>query len=367
MITTFIIEEALFSPVSLVISSRFFLSSNIPPLPLCYHTDFRKHRKEIKIYMKKALIYAIISTICFSSTYIINRMVSLGSADWRWNASLRHFIMFVVLGSLLLIRKQLVPTLKLIKKDLFKWILWSTVGFGLFYSLLTYGSFFGESWLAVGVWQVTIMAGALVTPLFFHDEVGADGTVRKVRNKIPRTPLLFSFIILIGVFILQFQQAQAVSLAQSLRCVIPIILSAFSYTLGNRKTMELSGQGLTASQRVFAMTLCSLPFWIILSLTAVADGAYPSLLQTGQVGIIAISSGCIATSLFFQATSMVRKNPKQLAVVESTTAGEIVFTLLFGLAIGVSSWPDAMGFLGLAIIIIGMLANSFYGIKEKGE
>lgn len=39
-----------------------------------------------------------------------------------------------------------------------EWFLWSSVGFVLFYAPLTFGSTFGESWLAAATWQLTIVA-----------------------------------------------------------------------------------------------------------------------------------------------------------------------------------------------------------------
>lgn len=317
--------------------------------------------------MKKSLFYALIAIVCFSSTYIINRLVSLGDADWRWNASLRHFIILFILGILLLAQKKVGYVLSIIAKNPWKWLLWSTVGFGFFYAFLTYGSFYGESWLAVGVWQITIIAGTLMTPLFFHQETQPDGSTIQVRNKIPKVALCFSLVILAGVFLLQLSQAKAISFRQSLQCIIPITIAAFSYILGNRKTMELTQDSLTATQRVFAMTLCSLPFWLLLSASALLDQRYPTWQQTQQVAIVAVFSGCIATSLFFKATTLVRDNPKQLSVIESTVAGEIPVTLFFGVAMGISSWPDFLGFLGLIIIIIGMVANSIVGARVKSK
>lgn len=315
--------------------------------------------------MKKALLYAIISTVGFSSTYVINRMVSLGPADWRWNAVLRHFIMLALLGLFLALRGRMGHIFSVLRQNPGRWLLWSMCGFFLFYAPLTYGSFQGESWLSVAVWQLSIVAGVLMTPLFFHEEVGADGGVRRVRNRIPGRALLFSLVILAGVFILQLRQAQTLSLRQTLLCVLPVTAAGFFYTLGNRKTMELNENRLNAVERVFAMTLCSMPGWILLMAWALVDGSYPTTLQTLQVAIVAISSGCIATPLFFKATSMVKDNPRQLAVVESMVAGEIPATLLGSVALGVSGWPDAWGFVGLAIIIAGMVATSLFSAKEK--
>ncbi|MXI72598.1 hypothetical protein GR255_27030, partial [Mycobacterium tuberculosis] len=46
------------------------------------------------------------------------------------------------------------------------WLLWSTVGFGLFYAPLSMASIYGESWFVAATWQITILAGLLLTPLF---------------------------------------------------------------------------------------------------------------------------------------------------------------------------------------------------------
>lgn len=317
--------------------------------------------------MKKAVPIALLSTICFSSTYVINRLISVGdNFSWRWNASLRHYIMFIILGIYLLLSNQMKQTLQVVKKNPGKWILWSTVGFGLFYSFLTYGSYHGESWLTVGVWQTTIIVGVLMTPLFYHEEETPNGIIR-VRNKIPKAALGFSCVIFAGVIILQLQQAHTISLEASLRAIIPVTIAAIAYTLGNRKAMVLADGQLTAVQRVFIMSMCSLPFWFILTGTAVASGESPTLKLIGQVALVAVFSGCIGTTLYFKATDMVKDDPKKLAVVESTVATEILTTLLISVAIGVSDWPDFWGFVGLGIIIVGMLANSFFGARSKNE
>ena len=46
------------------------------------------------------------------------------------------------------------------------WLLWSFVGFVLFYGPLTFAAAFGPGWLVSGTWQFTIIAGVLLAPLF---------------------------------------------------------------------------------------------------------------------------------------------------------------------------------------------------------
>ena len=62
--------------------------------------------------------------------------------------------------------------------------------------------------------------------------------------------------------------------------------------------------------------------------------------------------------LFFYATDLVKKNEKQLAVVEATQSGEVVFTLLGGILVLGEAVPGPVGAVGLVLIIGGMIFNS---------
>ena len=55
-----------------------------------------------------------------------------------------------------------------IKAQPIAWLLWSFVGFVLFYAPLTYAAAFGPGWLVSGTWQFTIVAGVLLAPLLFR-------------------------------------------------------------------------------------------------------------------------------------------------------------------------------------------------------
>lgn len=138
-----------------------------------------------------------------------------------------------------------------------------------------------------------------------------------------------------------------------------ILLAAFSYPLGNRKMLEHCQQdSLTTSQRVFGMTLMSTPFWLCVSLYAGFDTGLPSSSQMLQSLIVAIFSGVVATLLFFEATNLVKHNHKQLAVIEATQAGEVLFTLLGGCFFLGDSFPNLLGLLGIIIVTLGIVGNS---------
>ncbi|HFD2045204.1 TPA: multidrug resistance efflux transporter family protein [Clostridium perfringens] len=307
--------------------------------------------------MKKALIYGIGSAFFFSLTFILNRSMNISGGSWIWSSSLRYIFMLPILFSIVLIKNQLIDVLKSIKNSPIKWILWSTVGFGFFYAPLSFASEYGASWLVAGTWQITIIAGALMSPLFFK-YIETENEIVKVRNKIPKKTLIISSIILIGIFLMLFGEAEHISLLQSFLVIIPVIIAAFSYPLGNRKMMEFCSEDINTIQRVFGMTLCSMPFWIILSIYGISSVGFPSTQQIFQTFLVAIFSGVIATVLFFKATDIVSKDAHKLAVIESTQSGEVIFTALGGIFILNDRVPGVFGVIGIVLVVFGMILNS---------
>lgn len=307
--------------------------------------------------MKKALTYGIGSAFFFSFTFILNRSMNISGGSWIWSSSLRYIFMLPILFFIVLTKNQLIDVLKSIINSPIKWILWSTVGFGLFYAPLSFASEYGASWLVAGTWQITIIAGALMSPLFFK-YIKTESGIVKVRNKIPKKTLIISSIILIGIFLMLFGEAKHISFLQSFLVIIPVIIAAFSYPLGNRKMMEFCSEDLNTIQRVFGMTLCSMPFWIILSIYGISSVGFPSTQQIFQTFLVAIFSGVIATILFFKATDIVSKDTHKLAVIESTQSGEVIFTALGGIFILNDRVPGVFGVIGILLVVFGMILNS---------
>jgi drug/metabolite transporter (DMT)-like permease len=301
--------------------------------------------------MNKSIVLGILSSFFFAFTFVLNRQMDIAGGSWIWSASLRYFFMFFILLVYMILKKQLINVITSIKKSPISWFVWSTVGFGLFYAPLCFASSYGASWLVAGTWQITIIAGALLSPMFFKK--------LEKKSRIPKKSIMNSTIILVGIFIMQFQEAKNISFLNAFIITVTVLIAAFSYPLGNRKMMEICDNKLTTLERIFGMTLCSLPFWIVLSLMGLPYIGPPSSNQIAQSLIVAIFSGIIATTLFFKATELVKTNPLKLSIVESTQAGEILFTLLMGVIIFKDNLPSFLGFIGLSLIIIGMILNSF--------
>lgn len=306
----------------------------------------------------------ILSSMFFAVTFILNRSMELSGGSWLWSSSLRYFFMLPFLIAIVYYRKGFPP----IKKEIFKqplpFFLWSVVGFVLFYAPLTYAAAFSPGWLVAGTWQLTILAGVLLTPFFFMTIKTKQGT-KLIRQKMPFVSLCITSIILIGVVFIQIPHAQTVPLKTLLYGVLPILFAAFMYPLGNRKMMELLDGRLDTFQRILAMTLMTMPVWIIFAIIALITVGPPSFNQVFQSFIVGVSSGVIATTLFFMATDRVRHDQGKLAAVEATQSTQLIFVILGEMMILGIAPPTAMAIFGIIIIILGMSLHSFHAILGR--
>lgn len=304
----------------------------------------------------RALFLGILSSVFFSVTYVVNSAMAQSGGNWMWSASLRYLLLLPML--LVLTAKQgWKPVFAELKRAPFQWILWSTVGFGLFYAPMAFSAAYGPSWMVAGAFQFTMLSGALETPLFLDK----DGN----RQKVP-TKLFPAFaVIIMGIFLLQVEQiCNDPNIGRALLFAIPMLISASAYPLGNRKTMAVCKVPLTTAQRMLAMTIGSLPFWLLLSGIATVRVGLPSSTQLAQATLVSLFAGLIATLIFFESTRLVKDHPQRLALVESTQCGEVVFSLVGGILFLHDALPGLFGWLGLALIVCGMIINSLLTIKK---
>lgn len=263
----------------------------------------------------------------FAVTFILNRSMELAGGSWLWSASLRFIFMLPFLLIIVLYRKGFKQMKTEMTKQPIRLFIWSLVGFVLFYAPLTYAAAFSPGWLVAGTWQLTILAGVLLTPFFFITIKTKQG-VRFVRQKVPFVSLGITSLIFIGVVLIQVPHAQVVSFKTLASGILPIVFAAFMYPLGNRKTMELLNGKLDTFQRILAMTLMTLPVWLIFVVLALITVGPPSLNQVVQAFIVGVSSGVVATTLFFMATDRVRHDQGKLAAVEATQSTQVIFVII---------------------------------------
>ncbi len=303
-----------------------------------------------------AVALALLSALFFTCTYVLNRAAATAGGHWAWTACLRYLITLPIL--LLVMRWQggVAPVWRAIRRHPGPWLLWSGVGFVLFYLCLSFAAASGPSWLVAGTFQLTVIAGILCAPFLYRD----------ARAKLPLPALAIGAVIVAGVGLMQFGHGGGALDRAGWIALACVVVSAVTYPLANRALLlhleraqsEANAPELNATQRVFGMTLASQPLWWLVAAFAYGHSGPPPVAQVGLAAGVALSAGVIATVLFFHATGMVRNDPTALAAAEAMQAAEILFSVLIGALWLGEAWPQGRTLAGAVIVIVGIAAIS---------
>ena len=294
-----------------------------------------------------AIALSLLSALFFTATYVFNRAAAVDGGHWAWTASLRYLFVLPLLLPLMPWQGGIAPVAKAMRAAPGAWLLWSGIGFVLFYMLLSYAAASGPSWLIAASFQTTVVAGMLCAPLLYDD----------ARARIPRAALAVGAVIIAGVLLMQFGHARGTLDTKGWIALLCVVTSAFAYPLGNRGLLlhlERRGVELNATQRVFGLTLASQPAWLALAAWAWLQAGPPSSSQLLLALGVAISAGVVATILFFQATGMVRDNATALGAAEAMQAAEVLFAMLLGVAFLGEAWPRGQSLAGAALVVAGI-------------
>jgi drug/metabolite transporter (DMT)-like permease len=303
-----------------------------------------------------AIALSLLSALFFTATYVLNRAAAVEGGHWAWTASLRYLFVLPLLLPLMPWQGGIAPVWKAIRAAPGAWLLWSGIGFVLFYVLLSYAAASGPSWLVAASFQTTVVAGMLCAPLLYDD----------ARARIPRAALGVGVLIILGVLLMQFGHARGTLDMQGWIALLCVVASAFAYPLGNRGLLlhlERRGVELNATQRVFGLTLASQPAWLALAAWAWLQAGPPAVSQAWLALCVAISAGVVATILFFQATGMVRDNATALGAAEAMQAAEVLFAMLLGVAFLGEAWPRGQALSGALLVVAGIVL--FAGIVAR--
>lgn len=298
-----------------------------------------------------AIVWGITASLFLSSTFIINSLISGAGGYWAWTAALRSLFLIPILAIVLLIRKQLWPTLQTILKYPMLFLKWGIVGFGTLYTALAVASLWSPGWMIAASFQVNILAGILLAPFIYPDN----------RKIVPKRPLMLTLIILAGVFIMQFEKLSKLNSAGgALLSFALVLVGAIVWPLGNRKLMvdlEHKGVALNALQRVWGMSIGCFPLLAILCFTGYGFSGAPSFALCESSFYAAIFSGFLGGVGFYQATQLVSKNTVALAAIEATQVLEILFTLIGEMVLKGTKLPGFYARIGFLVIMAGLLIH----------
>jgi drug/metabolite transporter (DMT)-like permease len=302
--------------------------------------------------MFRIILLGVLAALFFSSTFVLNRAMSLEGGHWVWSASLRYFWMvgLLVLWLCLTGKARLVlDALRLFRRHWLFWVIAGSVGFGVFYALITFSSVFAPGWVVAATWQTTILATPLVLLGF--------------GRRVPLKALALTLIIFAGVVLINVEQASATSVREVLWGALPVLVAAFAYPFGNQLVWEARAGDKPFVPaidhpamddpfcRVLLLTLGSMPLWIGLILFTAPP--LPSMGQVAQTGIVAVCSGVIATSLFLVARHTARTTA-ELAAADCTQSMEVVFSLAGEAVLLGHAMPGLLGWAGIGLTMLGL-------------
>lgn len=303
--------------------------------------------------MFRLLGAGLLAALFFSSTFILNRAMSLEGGHWVWSAALRYgwMTLFLLIGPLVIGRgRQLLTTLQLFRYYWRFWLVAGTIGFGVFYAGVTFAASFAPGWVVATTWQITVLASPLVLLAY--------------GRRVPLRGVAFTLLIFLGIVLVNVGQIAATDWGVVLLGGLPVMVAAFAYPAGLQMVWEARAGSHArlphivapvledSFARVLLLTLGSLPFWLLAVI--VTQPPPPTADQWMSTALVALLSGVIATTLFVYARHLAR-NAYELAAVDATQAGEVLFALVGELLLLGGVLPGPFALIGIGLTMLGLV------------
>ncbi|WP_434354109.1 multidrug resistance efflux transporter family protein [Psychrobacter sp. HD31] len=327
--------------------------------------------------MLRLIFLGLLAGAFFSSTFVLNELMSGAGGHWFWSASLRYVFMFLMLSVFIALRYGMSRLTELTQIFIEHWRFWCVtggVGFGLFYAGICFAGDHASGWVVASTFMFTVVASLFVLYAF--------------GQRFSKQIIVFAMMIFIGVVLVNLSeashtQASDVNLWHSLIFgALPAFVAAFCYPIGNQLVWQASHNaknkdnadkrqgGLqtripiidtnllnNAFNKIWLMTVGSFPLWLLLGL--VYRPSLPSYSQAFNTFLVALFSGIIATGLFLYAREHA-KSTQEVAGVDATQASEVIFALIGGMILLNTPFPSFIGLIGIGLIVTGLVLFSKY-------
>ncbi|CAG36106.1 DMT family transporter [Desulfotalea psychrophila] len=313
--------------------------------------------------MLKSILLGTLAGAFFSSTFLLNEVMSVAGGHWLWSASLRYLFMIIFLSAILFSQgglRQIKDVLKLFASNWIFWLLSGSIGFGAFYALLCFSADFTPGWIIATTWQFTVVASLFIFILF--------------GRSLPKRVWLFALLIFIGACLVNLSHMGEVNLHTIMLGALPVMIATFCYPLGNQLVWEAKIGGHrhlpkidsplldNTFNKVMLLSLGSVPLWIVL--ICILHPPLPSPTQVLNSSLVAFFSGVLATTIFLAARSKA-KDSTELAGVDASQATEVGFALVGGMIFLDSPLPDLAAIIGLLLIVTGIIMLVWCQKKHK--
>ena len=169
------------------------------------------------------LLLGLTASACFSVTFIVNRAIGLAGGHWVWTASLRYLWVLVLLGAWFTANGSMGGVVRAFRRHWVFWIVVGSIGYGAFYSGLSFASTRVPGWIVACTMQATILA----TPLVLL------GFGRRVRRKA----VLLLGVIFAGIVLVNIDQRAESTLGTGW-ALLPMVVAAFAFPTANQLMQE---------------------------------------------------------------------------------------------------------------------------------
>ncbi len=309
--------------------------------------------------MLKLILIGLCAGLFFSSTFVLNRVMSVEGGHWVWSGALRFFymILFLIVYQSFTQGPRFPKIIRLFFSHWKFWVTAGGIGFGCFYSLICFSADHAPGWVIATTWQLTIIASLIVLIVF--------------GRSFPKKVWLFSCSIFAGVVVVNVTYMKAGNFDELLLGGIPVLIAAFCYPIGNQLVWEASnGNRLLPDIRsellknpfnkVLLMSLGSVPFWLMLIF--ITSPPSPSSGQFLNTALVALFSGVFATTLFLHARNRATK-ASELAAVDATQSSEVVFAMIGEVIVLHTPFPSGVAIVGVLMVFVGL--TCFVCFQEK--
>ena len=363
--------------------------------------------------MVKLILLGLLAGAFFSSTFILNEMMSSAGGHWFWSASLRYLFMWLIITVLITMQHGF-GRIKELSAIFFQhwrfWCLTGSIGFGVFYTGICYAGDHVAGWVVAATFMFTVVTSLLVLVAF--------------GQRFDKKFIIYALLVFIGVVMVNVSEGLSASaLADTIPMAdmllygaLPALVAAFSYPIGNQLVWQVSHnsrkhsaeqqqardnfllndpnigmntdahtqrivteapvlaidrqpasrlQNLIARipaiettllqnafNKVWLMTLGSLPFWLLLGLIIRPEQPAPT--QLFNTLLVALLAGVAATSIFLYAREQAVTS-SEVAGVDSTQASEVIFALIGGMLLLNNALPSTLGLVGIGLIMLGLI------------
>jgi drug/metabolite transporter (DMT)-like permease len=293
----------------------------------------------------------LLAGLFFSSTFVLNRLMSLEGGHWVWSAALRYAYMILFLLGWQSLSRGVGGPQRIFRIFFRHWAFWTvagSIGFGGFYALICFSADHAPGWVIATTWQLTIIASLVVLTGF--------------GRTFPKKVWAFSSIVFLGVLLVNTSHISLSRIPDALAGSIPVLMAAFCYPTGNQLVWEARNGHPRLPRiddplvenpfvKVLLLSLGSVPFWLVL--VALNRPPLPSAGQLVNTALVALFSGICATSLFLYARSK-SKQGSELAAVDATQSSEVIFAMIGEIVLIGAALPGAAAVAGIVLVFTGL-------------